>query len=261
MKSKSLCVVLSVLVGCSGGADTGSDGDGHPIEGIWRITIPSDVAISCEESLTHSYLNTIEPSTETDWTYEESSAFSDGLLFVQITYEEAGSALLMLDTMPFIGVQEGKQWVFTWAGSEETSSQDQHDSSYVFTEETNLTEETTITLSFDGETASGTWGGVTAATLTWSESDTWSAEVGIGAAGQIPSEDYLYRSVSKGGESYEIPYENERERTDCQGLCQLEVTTTCSGERPVTAVRTGYHSVEDYYNYLQDADRSQGTGS
>lgn len=255
----TLILLLSVgLAGCSSG-----------IDGVWSMQIPFSTAETCVTTLSHNFTGATEigagDTTEDDgWTETESDDRSNQLVFVQIETTGKDQGLLIMGAEAWPGIETSKgQWTFTWEGTQDSSSDATHDSGYEFTAAVNGTSLDEIQLALDGGIGGGTWTASTTFVQAWTESDSWSEELGF-RTGRIPSADYLEREATggPGGTAGPTPTMeaaiNDRDLSDCDaGLCQLSITDQCDLAVDVTLLQTDY-STEDVYEYLDGTGQPFG---
>ncbi len=248
-------IFLAALVGCN--KSDGSNKSG--IDGVWLVQLPFDDTFACDETVTHNFTEGYlkEDDTESVWTQEEDQAYSDQLFFVQIETLNDSDAILIIDGDVYPGVSTDSGWSFTWLGSENASDSLTHETGYTYSATTSASSDVTISMTFDGNTATGTWASSTTSNSAWTESDDWEPLV-QGEDGQIPSFNYLVYDLTDGkNQTTGIPLTNTMTSTDCSGDCELTVSTTCSGSVEFSATHTGFED-ESTYNYLDGVGQPYG---
>lgn len=237
-------------VGCKSGLDEA---------GIWALYLPADTTIECEDTITHNFSESSIPEDEIvdegDWTITEELNISDSMTFVQIEELGDGNALLLMGAEAYPGVETANGWKFSWEGSEDSSSTEDHSSGYSYNAVVQGSSIITIKFNVDGETAKGTISSSAETLRSWSETDEWDPkELGFDR-GQIPSSAYLVQTAPDG--KSEVPTNNRSTNAECGGTCALEVSTVCGGEGTFTAEQLQYDD-ESVYEYLDAAGQGAG---
>jgi len=224
-----------------------------PIAGVWLIRLGASEDPVCTSEVTHNFVGGVVPTDEeweSPWTIDAVGTESDGLVFAQIVRHGDGELALVLEDRVLLGSGEGDDWTFSWTNAEETEESQAHDSGYTFAEDAENAYAQTVTLTLDGDEATGTMRVSAEAHASWSESDVWDpVEVGI-YYGQMPAPVYL---VDGSGD----PIFNDAEVTDCAAdPCELSDSTLCEEEAPFTATRTEYPP--EAYEGVRDAGQPAG---
>lgn len=216
-------------------------------EGVWLFHISETAEdASCEASVSHNVLDAGLPAEildEDEWEISDTEAWSEAELFGLVSATDAGFVLL-LDGGIYEASDEDEELVFTEVREELEDSSAEHPSGYVWRASTERSQTRTVSLG-DG----ATWDLESSDEQTWSESDSWPDDIGIGATGNIPVGDYLV--VSDGAEGT-LPASNVFDTLDCTSEpCQLSVSETCSRSWVVRATPTAidpaeFDSVEPY---------------
>lgn len=242
-----MLIALGLLSGCGPG-DTG----------IWAMYLPAESVTECETLITHNFTNAYEPEGEVsddgDWTITEERAESDSLSFVQIETFGNGEAILFIGATAYPGVATDSGWNFSWEGLTESESDETHTSGYSYTTTNSSTSTFSVIFNIDGDTASGTIGGVSDSQRTWVESDTWDPKAVGFTNGQIPSQNYLLVDNDK---QTGLPAANQGFDENCSGDCSLDVFSSCMGEDNFTASRVHYAD-ESVYEFVDEAGQGPG---
>lgn len=247
-----MTMLLLLSLACNSDAPTGANG----IDGIWLLQLAYAEDDGCDTAINHNFQDSYElgdgPWTET-WLRDH----SDALLLAQVAQLDSENAVLVIGTQVWPGTGADGKWTFTWTATDSVQYGNEHDEGYVYGETIERTDVNTLTLTVDGDAASGKWEASLDETISYSESDLWDVQVGLGV-GEIPSDQYLGFSV---GDNDDIPRTNTIDDSECSdSRCTLDVQTTCSGESSVKATRTGYLD-QGAYDQLEDVARPYGTGS
>ncbi|MFT4975427.1 MAG: hypothetical protein ACI8S6_001314 [Myxococcota bacterium] len=225
--------------------------------GIWALYLPADSTTECTEDIVHNFTDAYVPEDEVldegDWTITEEENTSDALAFAQIEELGDGEALLLIGSEAYPGVETTNGWKFTWEGSEDSSTTEDHSSGYGFSATTVGTSTIIITLNVDGTTAKGKLASSSSTMRSWTESDTWEVKDLGFDRGQLPAGQFLV----KDGPKDTIAANNRNAEEDCSGDCSLEVSTACSGEGAFTAVQLDYED-ESVYEYLDSSGQGPG---
>ena len=236
---------LALLFGCAGS-----------IDGIWLAELAYDDHAACATQVDHNFDDSYA-AEEGPWSETWLRDHSEALVLAQITQSDATTAVMVVGSEVRPGSEKNGKWTFTWTATDFVQHATEHDEGYVYGEDTDRTDEETITLTVDGDSAKGTWKATSEELLSYSESDEWDSTVGVDA-GVIPASDYLNYDVPNVGS---FPRTNTRTDAECAGAqCSLDVLTTCEGSFRVTMTRTGYDD-QGAYDQLEDVGHPYGTGS
>ena len=228
--SRITIVALLALNGCFGGGN---------IEGIWHFYLQYDQPADdqCVTDLLHNFNNVYTPedtTTTSDWTTTTTEERSDAEFFGSI--QKSGDAMILtIGTAVFEGSElSSNQWSFHATSYTTSSNRDSHVSGYAYTEESDEEADNFIEGLFDKGGFVGNTSSETTLVNTWTESDSWSAELSaeIGTSGRIPVSNYLLREF----EGNIVPIVNNYDRNDCSSdPCTLSETTECSTSWSMTA--------------------------
>jgi|GEM_PF-2959813 len=222
-----------------------------PDLGIWLLEIDPEGTLECEESLTHNFVNVLEPATEEEedanWTTEESGSESPELAFVQIEVGAGDMCVMLWDNRILPGTCKGSSWEFTWDSSEVGSSSETHALGYTYSHTYDHKVSTTISLDMSGSSGSGNLDSERATIDSYIESDMWAQAVGV-PGGQMPVGNYLkVRGTDESGNVTITPATNTRPNSECAASeCTIDANESCTTpSRKVRAV---------YYQFPEDAD-------
>lgn len=228
------------LAGCSSGP-----------AGIWLLEIPWQDGGGCQTAITENFTDGYVPGQaddgDADWTYDDEYEGADAISFVQIETYGDGTAVLVVGTEAFPGVQEGDDWVFAFERETTQADWANHQDGYGWqvTQSTQSEATYTFTLETD-ERASVSVEGDSTDTELWQETDEWDVDQ-VGVSSQLRFEDYVVYDDPDFGQ--EAQYNTSGE-SDCSGeLCELKFTTACSSSGDYVATLTDYEN-SDYYDYL-----------
>lgn len=219
--------------------------------GVWALQVP-DLNIdldACQQEVTHNFSgatvvdDTGTSDTGSGLTSVETSE-STGSLVVVAVEVKGENAVMVVGNESYPGTGSGSDWEFSWT-SQNTDTRTDTGGDYTFTDTTTASSVATYSLSFDGDTVSGTVSAEIDQAAVYSESDEWSFDTDS----QIPASIYL--EVNVGGNTH--PARNSKDSADCDGTCSLSVTATCPVQGDVTGTRTGF-DVEEA------SDAAIGTG-
>jgi hypothetical protein len=234
------------------------------IEGVWMFQLQAADESSCEETVSHNFINASpvgeeagSPGAIDPWTITESGTISGSLAFGQITWTREGEALLVMGGLAWPGTGDGDSWVFEWEGLETDSYSESHSQGYNYTRTLQESSITAVSLTFgERDLASGSLTEASSSLTAWSENDTWNdGRVGVGG-GQIPAGDYLVVTDPLTGA--ESAASNASLNQDCNNEpCSLSLSTICDSTRSLEAARTGYGD-EDAYDLLEGYGQSEG---
>ena len=240
-------LLLLPLTACLGGPD-----------GIYLVQVAYSDAATCGETVTHNFKDSYtEEDAASDWTETESEAHSDALYFAQVSGLTRGEATMVIGTQVWKGLKgDGDAWSFAWDATDEISDALQYKSDYKYTELVSRSENDTIDLVFDGNTAAGDWTVVSSESIAWTESDQWDAEAGL-TSGAIPSTEYL--SYDDGPDEG-LPRTNSRAGSECSASdCRLATETTCDTSGAITMTQSDYRD-DGAYDQLEGVSHPFGTG-
>ena len=264
---RSLFALIPLFFACTAekGSDDGSDTSNTgtqeeevdlPADGIWLMQVHFNSDDSCTENLDHNFEDSYT-AEEGPWTETEIIDYSDALGFIQISQLNEESAVLVIGTEVWPGVASGDGWVFEWLATDTVKDGREHDEGYVYQEQIDRSDLSSLALTIDGDEAHGTWTFAFSEDVLWTESDTWDSKVGMDS-GDIPSADYLYYDE---GDLEGFSRVNTAAESECSGTqCRLEVLNTCEGTATLDLIRTGYDE-EAAYDQLEAVAHPFGTGS
>ena len=256
---RSALMMTLLVVGCGkSGVDTGAESG---IDGIWLVWIPFSSADDCSDEISHNFSLAYTQDDEDlgAWNSDSTEERSGALTAVQITSLGDGEAAMIVGSEIFPGTETEGVWLFSWSGSDATNTSTSHDLGYSYLETSSSSSEITMELTFTGDTAVGTWSESSFSVESWTESDTWSKEVGIGSIGQMPVGNWLvYDDMTGKPPQIGVPQNNQSSLTECTGDCFLEVSTTCTSSFEVEVSRTGFEDAEAY-EHLSGAGQNYGS--
>lgn len=235
-----IALLALVTTGCTGPS------------GIWLLDIPwQDGGSDCNTEITDNFTNGYVPGQDgggaSDWTYGDAYEGADSIGFAQIETYGDGSAVLVMGTVAYPGVQDADGWTFAFQAEEQTADWADHNDGYGWKITNSSTTDTTYTFTMDSKNVATVEveGEATTVEL-WEETDVWDIDQ-VGVDTQLEFDQWLvYDDPDFGQEAQE----NNWEEADCEGdLCTLRFTTTCSSSGEFTATRTDYDN-SDYYDYL-----------
>lgn len=244
----SLVLLPLLLLGCPAAVE---------VDGVWYFVWEAPEPTTCTETTDENYVDGDLPApddVEPDpWTFTDDDAASSGSFFGQIVQTLDGEALLIVSDVVLEGTGDALNWTFTWDSYEQDGETQVHEAGYRYSELTEDSISTTVTMTIDGAQATGSTETTQEHVDSWNETDEWDADaVGV-AFSQIPSGNFLFDTDG-------LPVENVPPTVDCQGVnCTLAFTTTCRSSAPFTAVKTAYED-EDAFDAVEDAGQPFGLG-
>ena len=233
-----------------------------PETGIWLLEIDTSDSVSCEETLTHNFINVLSPTKEDDdpnWTQEESSSASPALGFVQVEMGSGSNCVMLWGNQVMPGTCSGGEWSFEWERQDTGSSSNVHALGYTFSHDYDYTNVARLTLNMASSSGSGKFKNETSTIDSYIESDMWAEAVGV-SDGQMPASSYLQTGTfdSEGNPVLETVY-NTRADSECAASeCTLDAAVTCA--TPEQTVRAYHYVFGEEPNYDNMRESSQDAG-
>ena len=234
-----------------------------PETGIWLLEVNTSGETSCESTLTHNYVNVVEPMEDSEddpnWTEESNASESPQLQFVQIEMGAGTNCIMLSGSNVYPGTCDGSSWTFEWALEDIGDTSQEHALGYLYSHNYEYTASTKLKLEISGESGSGTMTEEVFRQDIYSESDMWAQSVGV-PAGRMPVGDYL-KKMGQDPDGNPILQEvaNTRANTECAASeCSLEATETCSSA--ASTVRANHYTFSENTNYNNVRDNGQSSG-
>jgi methionine-rich copper-binding protein CopC len=217
--------------------------------GVWALGIPvlqfDDDA--CEEVVEHNFKDaevvdedeapSLDSGVEID--EETTTEGSNQLVMALISTSGKETAVMVVGNEAWPGRLDGTNtYTFEWTTTSQSSvSRDAAEGSYEFDADSSSETVQQISLEFSEQAADGTLTVKTTSTASYEESDTWNEDTmaTIGRTGDIPASRYLTLETDIGARAAQ----NQWDKEDCDGTCELGVTTTCTASGDVSGGRTG----------------------
>ncbi|MEQ1569581.1 MAG: hypothetical protein ABMA64_28345 [Myxococcota bacterium] len=246
MRNPMMVVMLS-MSGCSSILGTSW-------EGIWFVQMPPMDAAACEtvgdENFEDGEFPDLNPGGGGDWSITDEEEVSDYAFLAQVMKGKSGEVFVVIDDRVFPGVADGKTLTATWEGVTDDTHAEEHDAGYDYSD--SFVAHTVETLSITrtkGEYV-GTWEIESSSVVHWIETDQWkSAQVGL-TSGQMPSDTFLIGTDTV----------NTAAGEECNGDCQLVLTTNCAGSVDFSARYAG-HQDNGLFSGVGDAGQPAGAGT
>ncbi len=250
MTKSMLTIPLAALMlsGCTG------------LSGLWlfEFQAPGLDNEVCTESVDHNFTGATVKSDDGTGTYTSTrtTETSSSLSFVRFEDYGDGTGTLVTGNAVYPGADQGEgRWVFEWYGFENSTQVDAHELGYGYTQDTANELTSTISLSFDGDAASGDVQEHAISDRSYTESDEWGKEEmqTIGDRGQIPAGTYL--EIIQ--EDRTLPVTNSWDELDCDSAdCALNLAADCTTTWAATGRFTSFG--EEEYDALQIAGQQPG---
>jgi hypothetical protein len=243
MRNLGLVALLGLSTGCSV--------LGVQWEGVWFVEMPLMDPSACDFGGDENYQNAEFPDVDVPvdgpWTYTDEGEFSPSAFMIQIMKGKKGEMFVVIGDRVFPAIADSKTLIASWEGITDDAHTEEHEAGYDFTETIlNHTNET-ITLSKVGPEFKGVWDIESTASTSWTETDQWKqAQVGL-TYSQIPSTFYL-----TGAGRDNVPLDK-----DCNGDCELTLTTNCAGKVDFTVSYAGNY--DGMYDAVEDASQAPGS--
>jgi len=156
--------------------------------------------------------------------------------------------VLVLEDEVYVGTKDGGVWVFDWESFDQGTTENRHESGYVFSSTVDRRVQYTITLDVKGATATGDLQFVETETETVLESDAWLAEeVGFDFG----------RIFDQAPVALEGDRTNTNQESDCNGNeCSIKGTSSLTFTANLSAIRTD--AGRDGFIGVQGAGRTPG---
>ena len=233
-----------------------------PETGIWLLEIDTPQSSSCEETLTHNFINVLSTTKEEDdpnWTQEDSSSESPSLSFAQIEMGSGSNCVMLWGDQVLPGTCSGGAWNFEWDREDSGSSNNVHALGYTFRHDYNYTNTSKLSLTMASTSGTGKLNVERNTVDSYVESDMWAEAVGV-SSGQMPVSSYLQTGTfdSDGNPVLQTLY-NTRPDSECAASeCTLEASEICSA--PGQNVRAYHYVFGENPNFDNMRENAQDGG-
>ena len=238
--------------------------------GVWALGIPvlQFTDDDCEEVVEHNFNDATvvdedaSPALDSGVEIDEETVTegSNQLVMALITTSGDESAVMVVGNEAWPGKLDGTNtYTFEWTTTSQSSiSRDAAEGGYEFDSDSSSENAQEISLEFAEQAADGSLTVKTTATVSYKESDTWDEDTmaTIGRTGDIPASRYLTVDTDVGSRAAQ----NQWDKEDCDGTCELGVTTTCMATGEVNGGRTGV-TAEDFSGVEGAGQDAGGVGS
>ncbi len=233
------------------GSTTGCIGGTNPLEGVWVFFVDAEYDLTSTSDCSENYNDASCPggSTggESPWTYEYELEQDSDTFVAQIVGIGGGEAIMFVNDQILVGEKgDGGNWIFIYENFQNEDADARHEDGYNFNEKEDSKDVLRFRLDRSGGSFEGSMELTSETTMTWSETDVWSADdVGVYNS-QIPANSYLTSDEFFG---------NGPEDADCSGgVCELTISGKSQVVIPVTAERTDVNSEGDLDALEDDGD-------